>query len=170
MREAVRKWGGRLIRLVFIVLVAYWVVKIADFVWFRAKIPASFLNANWSGSWQTHQYGLAGRLLVRLPEPLPNNKEFKADALVYYPIYSGWKTGRFVKMNFTGYFSPDASSSSGESTVPSANKGGELKFKGVAGDQVVNYVALIDSDRTLIVGGYLSRTPDDHGSFAIRSY
>jgi hypothetical protein len=170
MRESARNWGRRLVRFVFVLVVGYWAVKSADFVWFRARIPSSFQNANWSGTWQTNQYGVFGRLLVRLPDPLPSNKEFKADALVYYPIYSAWKTGRFVRMEFTGYFNPDASSSSGTSTVPSSKKGGELKFKGLAGDQIVDYVALIDGDHRLIVGGYLSQTPDDYGSFQIRSY
>jgi hypothetical protein len=172
MRESARKWGRRLVRFVFVLVVGYWAVKTADFVWFRTRTPATFENANWSGTWQTRQYGLSGRLLLRLPDPLPNNKEFKAEALVYYPIYSGWKTGRFVKMDFTGYFSPDTSSSSGMSTLPSParNKGGELKFKGLSGDQIVDYVALINQNHNLIVGGYLSQSPDDYGSFDISSY
>jgi hypothetical protein len=174
MRESTRKWGRRLVRFVFVLVVGYWAVKTADLVWFRAFVPITFQHANWVGAWRTNQYGLSGRLLVRLPDPLPDNKEFKAEALVYYPIYSGWKTGQFVKMSFTGYFSPNASSSSGKSTVPSnvpvPNIGGELKFKGFAGDQIVDYVALIDSDRSLIVGGYLSQAPYDYGSFGISSY
>jgi hypothetical protein len=105
-----------------------------------------------------------------LPDPLPENQDFKAEALVYYPIYCGWKTGQFVKMDFTGHFSPDAPASSGQSTNAIPGGGGKLKFTGTAGNQVVEYVAMIDPSRTRIVGGYLSRTPDDYGFFAIRHY
>jgi hypothetical protein len=148
----------------------YCAAKVADSLWFRLRLPVTFQSANWSGTWQTNQYGLSGRLLVRLPEPLPEGEEFKAEALVYYPVYSGWKTGRFVKMDFTGYFRPDASSSSGKTTVVSPKKEekvGELKFKGRAGDQTVDYVALVNKERDLVVGGYLSLSPDDYGSFSI---
>jgi hypothetical protein len=144
---------------------------LADFVWFRIRIPVGFQNANWSGNWKTERYGfLSGRLLVRLPDPLPANQEFKAEALVYYPIYSVWKTGRFTKMDFTAEFTPDGLSSSGQSknTIPSG--GGKMKFKAIAGGQVVDYVALIDQTRTQIVGGYLSTAPDDYGYFSIKFY
>ena len=109
-------------------------------------------------------------MLVRLPSPLPENEDFKAEALVYYPIYCGWKMGQFVPMDFTGHFSPDAPSSAGQSTKTIPGGGGKLKFKGMAGDQVVEYAALMDASRTHIVGGYLSRRPHDYGLFAIRSY
>lgn len=171
MRESARKWGKRLLWVLPALLAVYCVVKLADFVWFRSQIPIGFQDANWSGSWQTEQYGsLSGRLLVRLPDPLPENQDFKAEALVYYPVFSGWKTGQFVKMDFTGHFSPDAPASAGQSANPIPGGGGKLKFKGVAGKQVVEYVALIDETRTRIVGGYLSSSPYDYGFFAIRYY
>jgi hypothetical protein len=116
-------------------------------------------------------YGfISGRLLVRLPDPLPENEEFKAEALVYYPIYSAWKTGQFTKMDFTAEFTPDGVSSAGQSTNNIPGGGGKMKFKAIAGDQVVEYVALIDETRTQIVGGYLSTAPDDYGFFAIKYY
>ena len=143
---------------------------LADCIWFRAPVPIGFTNANWSGSWETKQFGaLSGRLLVRLPDPIPENEAFQAEALVYYPIYSVWKTGQFVKMDFMGSFDADGVSSTGESTNPIPG-GGNLKFKGIAGDQVVDYTALINDTRTRIAGGYLSRDPYDMGHFFIRYY
>jgi hypothetical protein len=169
MRESLRKWGKRLLWLLPAVLIAYGIGKLADFVWFQTQMPIGFQNANWSGRWQTEQYGsLSGRLLVRLPDPLPENQDFKAEALVYYPIYSVWKTGQFVKMDFTGHFSPDAPASAGQSTNSIPSGGGKLKFKATAGNQVVEYVALIDPSRTRILGGYLSHMPGDYGFFTIR--
>lgn len=171
MSETTRKWGQRLLWVLPGLLAVYCLGKLADFVWFRTQVPIGFQNANWSGGWQTEQYGgFSGRLLVRLPDPLPENRDFKAEALVYYPIYSGWKTGQFVKMDFTGHFSPDAPASTGQSSNRIPGGGGKLKFKGTAGNQVVEYVALIDPSHTRIVGGYLSRAPDDYGFFAIRYY
>ena len=162
------KWGKRLLWLFATILALYVLLKVADSIWFRTQIPVGFINANWSGKWETQQYWrLSGNLLVRLPDPLPENQDFKAEALVYYPIYSAWKTGQFVKMDFQGHFSPDSPASAGRSgnTIPSG--GGKLKFKGTAGNQVVEYVAIIDESRTRIVGGYLSRSPYDFGYFTI---
>jgi hypothetical protein len=145
-------------------LALYIAVRIVDSAWYWTQRPASFRDANWSGEWRTSKYGgLSGRLLIRLPDPLPENKDFKAAALVYYPVYSLWKTGEFVMMDFTGHFRPDAPTSTGTSTneIP----GGKLKFKGAIEDQVIDYAALIDEGRLHITGGYLSRSPDDYGSF-----
>lgn len=168
MRESVRKWGRRLLWVLPVLLALYCGFKLADFAWYRTHIPVSFLNANWSGNWKTKQYaGMTGRLLVRLPDPLPEDQDFQAEALVYYPVYSAWKTGQFVRMNFTGYFSPDTPASAGQSTNTIPSGGGKLKFKGVVGNQVVEYVAVIDRSRTRIIGGYLSQSPNDYGFFSI---
>lgn len=164
------KWGRRLLWVLPVLLSAYVCVKLADFAWFRTQIPVGFHDANWSGRWETKAYGgLSGRLLVRLPDPLPEDQDFKAEALVYYPIYSVWKTGQFVKMDFTGRYSPGAPTTAGQSTNP-IPASGLMKFKGMAGRQVVEYSALVDEARARIVGGYLSHDPRDYGHFFIRYY
>ncbi len=168
MKGAIRRWAGRLTWVLPALLAIYSIVQLADLAWYRAGIPRSFQEANWSGIWETRSHGgLSGRLLVRLPDPLPVNQDFKADALVYYPIYSVWKTGQFVKMEFAGRYNPASPTPTGRSTnaIPG---GGMLKFKGVAGHQTVEYAALVDESRTRIVGGYLSREPEDYGHFFIR--
>jgi hypothetical protein len=38
------------------------------------------------------------------------------------------------------------------------------------GNQVVEYAALLDDGRTVIVGSYLSREPDDYGHVWVRLY
>src|SRR5262249_31368198 len=102
MKETSIRWIGRLLLVLPMLLFVYALVKFVDFAWYRVAIPVGFRDANWSGSWETKVYGgLSGRLLVRLPDPLPVGQEFKAEALVYYPIYSVWKTGQFVRMDFT---------------------------------------------------------------------
>lgn len=164
------RWGRRVLWVFPALLAVFVLLKLADFAWYRSQIPIGFRDANWSGSWQTKGYGgLSGKLLVRLPDPLPEDEGFKAEALVYYPIYSVWKTGQFVKMDFVGRYSPNAPASDGRSANP-IPAGGVLKFKGEAGRQVVEYAALIDETQTRIVGGYLSKAPTDYGQFFIRYY
>lgn len=88
----------------------YLLALLADFTWYRAHIPPGFRDARWSGSWETSNYGgLAGRLLVLLPDPIPEDEDFRAEALVYYPIYSVWQTGRFVRMDLAVDTAPKAS-------------------------------------------------------------
>jgi hypothetical protein len=171
MNERARRWGRRLLWVLPALLLAYSVASLADFAWFRARIPIGFRDANWSGGWESTMHGgISGRLLVRLPDPLPEGEDFKVEVLVYYPIYSLWKTGQFVKMDFVGHFRPGEAASAGPSRNAIPGGGGLLKFKGAVGHQVVEYVALIDDGRTRIVGGYLSSDPYDYGHFAIRYY
>jgi len=163
--EARGRWRRRLLWVLPALLAVYVLARVTDSVWYWAQRPADFRDANWSGEWRSAEYGgLTGRLLVKLPDPLPENEDFKAVALVYYPVYSVWKTGQFVRMEFTGHFNPDAPVSAGKSTneIPG---GGKLKFKGIVGNQVVDYAALIDEKRRVVTGGYLSRSPGDYGSF-----
>jgi hypothetical protein len=166
MKESFRRWGNRCLWLLPAILALYVTVMGIDFVWYRSHVPVRFQSANWEGRWETRRYwGLSGRLLVRLPDPLPEDVDFKAEALVYYPVYSVWRTGRFVRMDFMGHFRPDSPTSGGQTNNSIPSGGGMLKFKSVMGNQVVEYAALLDERVTNIVGGYLSRDPDDSGHF-----
>lgn len=167
LRIRVLKWI-----LIFVALVV--TVRVADYIWYRIQIPAGFADANWSGRWETHQYGLSGRLLVHIPDPIPEDVPFKAEASVYYPIYSFWKTGQFEEMEFQGEYSPDTATTGG--TTPSEpgeardffpKKAGKLRFSGTAGDQVVEYVGIIDDFGSQIIGSYVSKSPPDIGFFHI---
>jgi hypothetical protein len=172
MNRILKKLGRLALWVLPILLAVYVVVTLADYCWYRVQIPIGFHDANWTGKWNTEQYlGTTGRLLVRMPDPLPEDVDFEAEALVYYPISSPWKTGQFVKMDFVGHFSPDAPASAGKSTnrIPGGG-GGKLKFKAVLDNQVVDYVAILDESRTRVAGSYLSHSPDDYGFFWIRYY
>jgi hypothetical protein len=171
MKEVLKKVGRIFQWGLPILLAAYVAAKVADYCWYRAQIPIGFHDDNWTGKWDTEQYlGTTGRLLVRIPDPLPENADFKAEALVYYPIYCPWRTGQFVKMDFVGHFSPDNPATAGKSTNRIPGGGGKMKFKAMLGDQVVDYVAIIDDSRTRIAGSYLSQSPYDYGFFWIRYY
>jgi hypothetical protein len=145
LRRRVAKWF--LILLALIV-----VVRIGDYAWFRTQIPLRFANANWAGNWTSQQYGLSGKLMVHIPDPIPENQDFEAEALVYYPIYSVWRTGQFVKMEFIGNFSPETSTSSGASENQLLGSVGKLKFTARAGNQVVDYVAMFDESGARMIG------------------
>jgi hypothetical protein len=180
MNERAWKWVRRALGLSVAAVVLFGVVLVSDVIWYRTQIPVGFYNANWTGTWQTKVWGsFSGRLLVRLPDPLPQNEEFKAEALVYYPIYFGWKPGQFVKMDFTGRFSPDGTATSGETTNridggenlgKFKEKGGKPSFKGIAGDQTVDYTAILTPSKTRMIGAYLSQGPYDYGFFSMRYY
>jgi hypothetical protein len=171
MKAALRKWGKRSLWILPILVAIYVTVMGVDLLWYRIHVPNRFRDANWEGRWETRRYGgLSGRLLVRLPDPLPEGVDFKAEALVYYPVYSVWRTGRFVSMDFTGHFRPESPASGGQTTNAIPSGGGILKFKGIVGNQVVEYAALFDDSRTVIFGSYLSRSPDDYGHFQLSLY
>ena len=115
MKPMLKKFGRFLLWALPALLAIYVAANLADYCWYRAQIPIGFHDADWTGKWDTEQYlGTTGRLLVRMPDPLPENTDFKAEALVYYPIYCPWKTGQFVKMDFVGNFSPDTNGWIGE--------------------------------------------------------
>ncbi len=117
MKQFLKKLGRFLLWVLPALLAIYVTAKLADYCWYRLQIPIGFHDANWTGQWDTEQYaGTTGRLLVRMPDPLPEDKDFKAEALVYYPIYCPWKTGSFVKMDFVGHFSPENPATAGKST------------------------------------------------------
>jgi len=162
--------GRRVVKWLLILLALIVIVRIGDYVWFRTQVPLRFTSANWSGEWKTQQYGLSGKLLVHLPDPIPEDQDFEAEALVYYPLYSVWKTGQFVKMEFVGNFSPETSTSSGASENEIPGSRGKLKFKATAGNQVVDYVAMMDESGTRIIGSYISQSPSDIGYFFIQNY
>ena len=171
MKEAVQRWSKRSLWVLPVVLALYVIVIGVDFIWYRSHVPVRFQSANWEGCWETRRFwGLSGRLLVRLPDPLPEGVDFRADALVYYPVYSVWRTGQFVKMEFTGHLQPESPTSGGQTNNAIPAGGGMLKFKGVVGNQVVEYAALLDDGGTNIVGGYLSRNPDDRGNFWLNRF
>ena len=171
MNESFRRWGNRCLWLLPLVLALYITVMGVDLVWYRSHVPVRFQSANWGGRWESRQvWGVSGRLLVRLPDPLPEDVDFKAEALVYYPVYSVWRTGQFVKMDFIGHFRPESPTSGGQTTNSLPLGGGMLKFKSVVGNQVVEYAALIDERGTNIVGGYLSRNPEDIGNFSLNRF
>src|SRR5579872_1461946 len=144
------KWNRRLAWALPLILAGYVLVQVADYAWFRTQVPVTFANANWSGRWTSYDYfGLSGRIIVRLPDPLPASEDFKAEALAYYPIYSTWKTGQFVKMVFVGKFSPDSSITAGQTmNVIEHGGGGKMSFKATMGHQVVEYSALINPNHT----------------------
>src|SRR5690349_3347805 len=81
MKADIRRWGRRCLWVLTVVLALTITVQGVDLLWYRSHVPVRFQNANWEGRWETRRYGgLSGRLLVRLPEPLPKGVDFQADS------------------------------------------------------------------------------------------
>ena len=123
------------------------------------------------GDWKSDRYMLtSGRLVVRLPDPIPKDQEFDVDSLVYYRIWSPYRTGRTMPMKMVGYLATNQSGGGSNAASPVVvPQHYTFKFKG--GDdpsaQLIDYVATSDTEDTIIVGGYRSRSPHDLGRFAL---
>ena len=88
------------------------------------------------------------------------------EVLVYYDLWSPYRTRGSVPMTFTGYFPSKGVVSQGAASAVPVLK---LTSKGVPGSlvQTIEYVGLADRMTTTIVGGYVSVKPDDVGGFSI---
>jgi hypothetical protein len=150
----------------------YFVVPLADRLWYGARLPSTHRDAEWLGTWQSDQVSfVSGRLLARLPDPIPRDQEFDVEALVYYRIWCPYRTGSFVPMKMVGYLPADESGGSGGNADSPVKVPARLtfKFKGEPGpqQQTIDYVATSDSGSTVFVGGYRSAGPFDMGHFTL---
>ncbi|MEM8638839.1 MAG: hypothetical protein AAGG51_08515 [Cyanobacteria bacterium P01_G01_bin.54] len=126
---------------------------------------------NYVGQWQSHQaWGVAGRILADLPEPLPQGKSFTVEAWVYYNITSLYGGGRFVPMELEAFIEPSGTTSGDnlDRPVPPSSRI-TFKFKGGRnGEQTIDYVSTANDELTQITGGYRSTAPADLGVFSLK--
>ena len=166
-----KKWKKRLLVVTTVLLVIYFALPIVDRVWFAFRVPSDFSDAQWHGDWNSDQFSLvSGRLVVNLPNPVPIDQEFDVDALVYYRIWSPYRTGKTVRMKMVGYLASDQSGGGGNADSPViVPPHYTFKFKGGDGPsaQTIDYIATSDAHPTMIVGGYRSAGPYDMGRFAL---
>lgn len=166
-----KKWKKRLLVIAVVLLVIYLSLPIVDRIWFALSVPSDFADAQWRGEWNSDEFSLvSGRLVVKLPDPLPKDQEFDVDAVVYYRIWSPYRTGRTVRMKMIGYFASEQLGFGGNADSPViVPPHYRFKFKGGGGPsaQVIDYVAASDVHATMIVGGYRSAGPYDMGRFAL---
>jgi hypothetical protein len=165
------KWKKRLLVVAAVLIVIYFALPILDHVWFTFHIPSDFSDARWRGDWNSDYFSpVSGRLLVKMPDPVPKDQEFDIDALVYYRIWSPYRTGGTVRMKMVGYLASGASGGGGNADGPViVPPHYTFKFKASDGPsaQMIDYVATSDAHDTMIVGGYRSAGPYDMGRFAL---
>ena len=110
------------------------------------------------------------RQAARAPaRPAARGRGFQGRGAGLLPRLQRLEDGPVREDGLHGPFPPGSPASGGQTTnaIPA---GGFLKFKGVAGRQEVDYAALLDDSRSIIIGSYLSRWPDDYGHFEIDRY
>ena len=164
------RWRRRLFLVVCTLVVLYFAMPLVDRVWFSMRTPTKYTDAEWVGDWNSEQISLvSGRILAKLPNPIPRDEEFDVDALVYYRIWCPFRTGSFVPMKMVGFLPSDDSGAGGGNgdapvVVPPRIT---FKFKGGGGpyEQTIDYIATSDQQNTLFVGGYRSAGPYDMGGF-----
>ncbi len=166
-----KKWKKRSLVVAAVLVAIYFAFPVVDRVWFAFRVPSDFYDAQWRGDWNSDRFKfVSGRLLVKLPDPVPKDQEFDVDALMYYRISSPYRTGSTVRMKMIGYLASDQSGGGGNADAPIVVPPHyTFKFKGGDGPsvQTIDYIATGDAHDTMIVGGYRSAGPYDMGHFAL---
>jgi hypothetical protein len=137
---------------------------------FVSSIQDKYIDSKWTGTWQSERMGnVKGRLIINMPDTLPVNTDFKVDALIYYDIWSFYKTGSTKEIKLTCFFDND-DSSAGESKINTQNNK-QLTFKAKFSDssgQRIEYSGVSNNSKTMILGGYKSYQPGDLGIFKMK--
>jgi len=159
-----RPWTKRLLATLAVLLVLTLSLPLVDRAWFGNHVPSGFVDAPWQGDWSSDAYPLvSGRLLVRLPDPIPINEDFTVDAIAYYHIWSPYRTGEMIPMTMAGRYEP-ANFDTNEEEPGSFS----FNFEGIGGrsSQTIDYIASGSPD-DLIFGEYHSQNPHDVGRFEL---
>jgi hypothetical protein len=128
-------------------------------------------DARWEGSFTSSKHPTSGRLLARLPDPIPRDTEFEFELIVYYNLWSLFLTGKTARASFVGYLSSQSPASVGAesraSVVPRQFsfhlKGGSTGFP-----KDITYIAIPDAEDQFIAGAYSAQASFDVGSFSIQ--
>lgn len=162
------------LRIVGIGILIILIANISNSIILKSSIPDKFKDANWKGSWKSGSFSLiGGKIIANLPDEIPNNEEFEVDAMIYYNVWSIYKTGGIMEFKLIGMLGSD-NSGSGENIVkdnrelkPSPSFNFKAKVFG-SGNQKIDYLGISNRNKTIIVGGYKSSNPDDLGNFKIK--
>ena len=166
------RWKKRLLISASIIAGLYVGVSLVNALWFWLSIPAELRDDTWKGTWNSNCYSFtSGRIVAKLPDPIPKGMSFQVDAAVYYNLWCPYRTGHTKRIRLTGLFSRDNSGFGDNAVSPLISKPWNLSFKFKDGsgtyEQIIDYVATTDQSETLIAGGYRSSVPPDLGQFAL---
>ena len=167
----VRKYAVRVAVVVTMGIIVYWCAFLLNNLWYEAAIPRDFGDARWEGEFASVKHPTSGKLLARLPDPVPRDREFEFEAVVYYDIWSLFLTGKMARAEFVGYLSSEKPVTVGAETRPSVIprhfsfrlKGGSTPFP-----EDITYTATFDRDDQFVVGSYSAQGAFDVGYFSMK--
>ena len=162
-----------LLKIVGIGLLVILLGLLANSIILKSSIPERFIDAKWEGTWKSSSFSIVGgKIIANLPDEIPNNREFKVDAMIYYNIWSFYKIGRIKEFQLIGMLG--SNNSGGGENIIKANRelklNSSISFKAElrgSGNQKIEYLGISNNKKSIIVGGYKSLRPNDLGNFKI---
>lgn len=167
-------WKKRFLIVAAVFLGGCFALPIVDRVWFAFRVPTDFANVPWRGNWNSEQVPLvSGQLLVKMPDKVPIDQQFEVETLVYYCLWSPYRTGSTVRVKMIGYFAADKSGGGSNAESPAIERPHYI-FKLKSGDslsaQRIDYAATSNADMTMLIGSYRSTHPGDIGRFGLAKH
>ena len=108
-------------KIVLVILVLGLLLMYSNRFIFVNSTPDKYVNSKWTGTWQSERLAsIKGNLIINMPDTFPVNKELKVDALIYYDIWSLYKTGSIKEIKLTCFFDNN-NSTGGENKINTQN-------------------------------------------------
>jgi hypothetical protein len=152
-------------------LLLYWGGLAFNDFRYERTIPRDLQDARWEGEFTSAKHPTSGRLLFRLPDPIPRDQEFEFEGALYYNVWSGFLRGKMARAEFVGFLGSESGVSAGEETRPTVQprhfsfrfKGGTTPFPAD-----IRYMAIFDRDDMYVAGSYSAQDGFDVGSFYLK--
>ena len=157
-----------LVSVVTIALILF-VVPLIDRIWFTYSVPSGFTYAQWGGTWSSDEHWLvSGLVLAKLPGAIPENKDFKMEAFVYYRIWSIYRPGTAVRIPMIGHMATgEAVGGESESRNDFGSPSIAFRFESSTGLTAHSTESLLPTTDEAMVGEYRSQDPADTGRFTL---
>ena len=149
-------------------------IFLANEIVYRINIPNEFVDANWSGKWNSSEYKLvSGKVLTNIPSPIIENSSFKSQTVLYYNIWSIYKPGQIKVVEMNGTFGSgnfNGKSELGDKNLDDFEPFISNYFKAkvsFSNGQNIEYTGMKWLENRKIFGNYVSEYPSDLGEFEI---
>ena len=155
-------------RLIVWCVLLFAAVVIANEAVFRLRVGSEAWNGSWKGAFSSTMQPVSGHLLVDLPDPLPRNEPFEFEAVIYYNIWSLFRTGNYARLTFTGKLqSEETVSTETESRQIRVPRQFSFKSRSGGGLPDIVYTATIGPADTYIAGSYMVGDGVDIGTIEL---
>ena len=152
---------------VFAVVVA----RVVNTIRYQQSVPRDLHNARWEGDFVSSRQPVSGRMIARLPDPLPRDQKFAFELMVYYNVWSFFLSGKTARADFIGYLSsrsPAVVGAESRASVIPRQFSFELKGGSSGFPEDIVYVAILSEDNQYISGAYSASSGFDVGTFSMR--